>query len=198
MASRTKQINKAVPLIGFAYTRYSSHSQREESTEQQIMEIEKFAADNNIELNEIFSDAALTGRNDRRPQFQRMMREAKKRRPDVIVAYKSNRIARNMLNALATENELDKIGVRVLYVKETFGDNAAGRFALRTMMNVNQFYSENMAEDIKRGLIDNAMNCKVTNGGLPLGYKKGEDGKYAIAEAKAAVVKEIFGRVSCG
>lgn len=28
----------------------------------------------------------------------------------------------------------------------------AGRFALRTMMNVNQFYSENMAEDIKRGM----------------------------------------------
>ena len=31
------------------------------------------------------------------------------------------------------------------YAEEDFDDTAAGRFALRNMMNVNQFYSENMA-----------------------------------------------------
>lgn len=196
MATRNKKQPPAASVVGFAYARYSSHNQREESIEQQIMEIRKFAKDNNIEIIETFSDAAMTGRNDRRPQFQRMMREAKKHRPNVIIAYKSNRIARNMLNALATESELEKIGVRVLYVKETFGDNAAGRFALRTMMNVNQFYSENMAEDIIRGLMDNAENCMVNNGSLPLGYKKGEDGRYAIDEAGAAIVREIYQKVA--
>ena len=65
------------------------------------------------------------------------------------------------------------------------------------MMNVNQFYSENMAEDIKRGLYDNAANCMVANGHLPYGYKADETLHYAIDEPKAAVIREIFTRVSC-
>ena len=126
-----------------------------------------------------------------------MMRHAEKRQFQVIIAWKSDRISRNMLHALQYEDRLSKYGVRVAYAKEEFGDNAAGRFALRTMMNVNQFYSENMAEDIKRGMLDNAENCMITNGQLPFGYKKGEDGRYAIDEDRAAVVREIFTRV-CG
>lgn len=61
-------------------------------------------------------------------------------------------------------------------------------------MNVNQFYSENMGEDIKRGMVDNANECKV-NGMLPLGYVKSKEGKYAIAPDEAAVVREIFDSV---
>lgn len=181
----------------FAYARYSSHNQKEESIEQQLDEINSFAKENHINIIETFFDAAMSGRNDRRPQFQRMLRAARRQPPDIIIAYKSNRISRNMLNALATENELEKIGVKVLYVKETFGDNAAGRFALRTMMNVNQFYSENMAEDIKRGLMDNAAECKV-NGSIPLGYIRGADGKHAIDPVTAPIVREIFQRYAAG
>ena len=103
-----------------------------------------------------------------------------------------------MLEALINEARLQDLGVRVLYVEEDFDDTAAGRFAARSMMNVNQFYSENMAEDIKRGLYDNAANCMVANGHLPYGYKADETLHYAIDEPKAAVIREIFTRVSCG
>ena len=123
-----------------------------------------------------------------------MMRDAEKGKFQVVIAYKSNRIARNMLNALQYEAKLDTFGVKTLYAKEEFGDTAAGRFALRTMMNVNQFYSENMSEDIRRGLRDNAENCKV-NGILPLGYVRGEDGQYEVCEAEAEIVRDIFNRV---
>lgn len=71
-----------------------------------------------------------------------------------------------------------------------------GRFALRNMMNVNQFYSENMAEDITRGLMDNASKC-LSNGSLPLGYKPGDDRHVVLDETEASIVQEIFTRVSC-
>ena len=61
-----------------------------------------------------------------------------------------------MMQALVNESRLVDCGVKVFYAEEDFDDNAAGRFALRSMMNVNQFYIENMAEDVKRGLYDNA------------------------------------------
>lgn len=184
-------------MNGVIYARYSSHNQREESIEQQIEECTAFARANNITIVEIYADKAISGKTDKRPQFQKMMRDAEKKSFEVVVAYKSNRIARNMFNALAYEDKLGKLGIETLYAKEEFGNTAAGRFALRTMMNVNQFYSENMAEDIRRGLMDNAQQCKV-NGAIKYGYKKGEDGKYAINEEEATVVREIFRRTFAG
>ena len=192
--SARKSEDVSAEQIGVIYARYSSHNQKEESIEQQIAECSDFAAKNGIRIIGIYADKAVSGRSDRRPNFQRMMRDAEKRQFQIVVAYKSNRIARNMLNALQYEARLDLLGIKTLYAKEEFGNTAAGRFALRTMMNVNQFYSENMGEDIKRGMVDNANECKV-NGMLPLGYVKSKEGKYAIAPDEAAVVREIFGSV---
>ncbi|MCF8017790.1 MAG: recombinase family protein [Vallitaleaceae bacterium] len=199
MAMAKKNAGYDAPsAVAVIYARYSSHAQKDVSIEQQVEECKEYAQANNMEVASVYSDRAITGKSDKRPEFQKMIRHAEKQQFQVIIAYKSNRIARNMLQALAYEDKLAKYGIRVVYVKEEFGDNAAGRFALRTMMNVNQFYSENMAEDIRRGLNDNAMNCKITNGGLPLGYKKGEDGRYELVEAEAEVVREIFSRTACG
>jgi DNA invertase Pin-like site-specific DNA recombinase len=183
--------------IGVIYARYSSHNQKEESIEQQVEECMAFAKLNRIKIIQVYADKALSGRTDKRPQFQKMMRDAEKKDFSVVVAYKSNRIARDMLSALKYEDRLSQYGIETLYAKEEFGNTAAGRFALRTMMNVNQFYSENMAEDIKRGMRDNAENCKV-NGALPLGYVKGTDGRYAIDPKEAAIVREIFDKVLDG
>ena len=146
---------------GVIYARYSSHNQKEESIEQQVEECMAFAALNHIKIIQVYSDKALSGKTDKRPQFQKMMRDAEKRQFAVVIAYKSNRIARNMLQALNYEDRLSKYGIETLYAKEEFGNTAAGRFALRNMMNVNQFYSENMAEDVMRGMMDNAKKCMV-------------------------------------
>ena len=178
-------------MNGVIYARYSSHNQREESIEQQIDECTRFAMREGIHIVEIYKDEAVSGKTDKRKDFQRMMRDAEKHKFEVVIAYKSNRIARNMLNALQYEERLGKLGINTLYVKEEFGDNAAGRFAFRMMLNVNQFYSENLSEDIKRGMLDNAAQCKV-NGALPLGYRKSSDGHYEIDPVGASVVREIY------
>ena len=185
-------------ISGFIYARYSSHNQRDVSIEQQVEACQKFAAANRIKIVATYADRAISGKTDSRPQFQKMMRDAQKGKATVVIAWKSNRIGRNMLQAMVNEARLTEYGVRCLYVEEDFDDTAAGRFALRNMMNVNQFYIENMAEDVMRGMMDNAKRCMVNGGVLPLGYKKGSDGKYEIDEPNAAVVREIFERVSSG
>ena len=194
LSSKQKQAHVIDAVI---YARYSSHNQREESIEQQIDECMAFAKANGLNVIEVYADSAVSGKTDRRTSFQRLLRDAEKKKFQVVVAYKSNRIARNMLNALQYENRLDGYGIRTLYAKEEFGDTAAGRFALRTMMNVNQFYSENMAEDIMRGLLDNAAEGK-TNGQVPFGYVRGKDGRCEIVEKEAQIVREIFDRVLSG
>ena len=183
---------------GVLYGRYSSHNQKDISIEQQFEKCYELAAEYGIRVIDTYADRAVSGRTDKRVDFQRLMADAAKGKFCYVLAWKSNRIGRNMLEALVNEARFQELGVRVLYVEEDFDDTAAGRFAARSMMNVNQFYSENMAEDIKRGLYDNAANCMVTNGHLPYGYKADETLHYAIDEPKAAVIREIFTRVSCG
>ena len=161
------------------YARYSSHNQREVSIEQQVRECMKHAAELGLHVVGTYEDRAISGKTDKRPNFQRMMRDAEKGKFQAVVAWKSNRIGRNMLQAMVNEAKLEDCGVKVFYAEEDFDDTAAGRFALRNMMNVNQFYSENMAEDITRGLYDNASKC-MANGRQPLGYKRGEDGRVVL------------------
>ena len=187
------------PLSGNAviYARFSSHNQRDVSIEQQFAECEKYAKENNLTVVARYADRAVSGKTDNRPYFQRMMLDAHDGGFDYVIAWKSNRMGRNLLQALVNESKLVELGIRCLYVEEDFEDTAAGRFALRSMMNVNQFYSENMAEDITRGLMDNAKKCKV-NGRVPFGYKKGPDGGYEIDEPAAAIVREIYTRLLSG
>ena len=184
--------------VGIVYARYSSHNQKDASIEQQVEKARAYAAEIGIPISEVYADRAISGKTDRRPNFQRMMRDAEQRKFSFVIAWKSNRMGRNMLQAMVNEARLNDLGIRCLYVEEDFDDSAAGRFALRSMMNVNQFYSENMAEDIRRGMMDNAANCKVTNGHIPFGYKKTPDLHYALDEPRAAVVREIFRRVARG
>jgi len=126
-----------------------------------------------------------------------MMHDAATGTFDYVIAWKSNRIGRNMLQAMMNEQKLAELGIRCLYVEESFDDTAAGRFALRNMMNVNQFYIENLAEDVKRGMMDNASKAKVNNL-PPFGYRKGKDGRFEIVEEEAEIVKEIYSRIVNG
>lgn len=196
MARKRKKITAGEPTA--IYARYSSHNQKDASIEQQVDQATKYAADLGLEIVAVYADRAVSGKTDRRPNFQRMMRDAENGKFRVLVAWKSNRIGRNMLQAMQNEQRLQDAGISVLYTEEEFDDTAAGRFAARSMMNVNQFYSENMAEDIKRGMVDNAMRCMVASGAIPYGYKSGEGLKYEIDEPKAEIVREIYRRVLHG
>ena len=57
------------------YARYSSDSQTEQSIEGQLRVCEEYAAKNNIVVIDTYIDRAMTGTNDNRPDFQRLLSE---------------------------------------------------------------------------------------------------------------------------
>ena len=193
MAKKAK--DKLLPGVAVIYARYSSHSQKDVSIDDQVKACQKFAEQNGLLISDVYADRAISGKTDRRPAFQRMMKDAACGKFLYVIAWKSNRIGRNMLEAMQNDLRLRDLGVRTLYTEEDFEDNAAGRFALRNMMSVNQFYIENMAEDVMRGMTGNAEACKA-NGLLPFGYQKAKDGTIEIDEPRAEIVREIFTRVA--
>ena len=184
------------PRRAVIYARYSSDNQKDESIEQQVDVCRQFARENSLDVIDVYADRAVTGRKEKRAAYQKMLRDAEHDKFDVIIAYKSSRIARNMMTALNFHAKMEECHIETLYAKEEFGNNPTGRFMLRNMMNINQFYSENLGEDVIRGMSDNAKQCKV-NGSVPFGYRS-KNGSYVIEESEAEIVREIFKRVLTG
>lgn len=79
------------------YARYSSHNQRDVSIEQQVEACRKHAAELGLTVTATYEDRAISGKTDKRPSFQRMMRDAEQHKFAYVLAWKSNRIGRNMM-----------------------------------------------------------------------------------------------------
>lgn len=179
------------------YARYSSHAQRDVSIEQQIKEIRKFTDREDLIVIEIYADRALTGTNDRRPQFQRMIKDASMGKFQYVVVYTLDRFARDRYDSALYKRQLKNYGVRVLSAMENISDDPTGILMESMLEGLAEYYSKELSRKISRGMIDNAEKCLIC-GSLPFGYKRGADGHYAIDEEQAEIVKEIYNRVAEG
>lgn len=55
------------------YARYSSASQTEQSIEGQLDVCKKYAQDNDLQIVDTYIDRAMTGKNDQRAAFQKLL-----------------------------------------------------------------------------------------------------------------------------
>jgi DNA invertase Pin-like site-specific DNA recombinase len=174
------------------YGRFSSHNQKDASIEQQFRDCREYCEKNDIKIIGEYADRALSGKTDKRPEFQRMIKDAAKGRFQIIVCWKVDRFARNREDAAVYKGRLRRHGVRILYAKESIPEGPEGILLESMLEGTAEYYSANLSQNIKRGMRDNALNCKVNNGNLPLGYQKGPDGRFAIEPAGAVIVREVF------
>ena len=180
------------------YARYSSHNQRDCSIEQQVADCEVFARQNNLRIVKVYADRHLSGTSDQRPQFQQMLKDAAHGHWPFVICWKLDRFARNRYDSATYKFRLKKHGVRVLYAKESIPDGPEGILLESVLEGSAEYYSAALAQNIRRGMLFNAQECRVNNGSRPYGYCKGEDGRFAINEAEAEIVREIFRKVAEG
>ena len=102
------------------------------------------------------------GWSKKRPEFQRMLADARRGRFDTIVCWKSDRLSRGMYPAAALMAAIGKIELDNFRERSTMG---------------------------KRGT---AKQGRVPTGGLPYGYRIGDDGRPEVVEEQAEVVRRIF------
>lgn len=98
------------------YLRYSSENQTENSIEGQRRECMDFAKKNGIKVLAEYIDRAMTGTNDNRSEFRRMIRDSSKGAFGNVIIWKSNRFSRDILDSVKYERELGKNGVKLLSV----------------------------------------------------------------------------------
>ena len=174
------------------YARFSSHRQGEQSIEGQVAEAERFAKEQNLTIIHVYADRAQTGRNDNREQFQLMLADAAKHKFDALIVWKTDRIGRNKEEIALNKYHLKKNGIKIYYVAEMIPDTPEGIILESVIEGMAAYYSEQLSQNVRRGMKASAAKAQCTGGNIPLGYTVDRDKKFVIDEKTAPTVRLIY------
>ncbi len=184
------------------YARVSSERQDVDlSVSAQLRALKDYAKANGYSVAREYVDEAESGRVADRPQFREMIEEGSKPKApfQVILVWKFSRFTRKREHAVAFKSMLRRKGVRVVSITEHADDSPTGKLMEAIIESVDEFYSENLAEDVTRGMREAASRGFFLGSKAPFGYKrvKVSDGAkerptLEVDPATAPIVKEIF------
>jgi len=179
------------------YARYSSDKQTEQSIEGQLRDCHEYAKKRGFRIVGEYIDRALTGRNDERPEFLKMIGDASKKQFQYVIVWKLDRFARNRYDSAIYKHKLKQYGVRVLSAMEAISDDPEGIILEAFLEAVAEYYSVNLAQNVKRGMRESALKGNSTGGTIPIGYKI-VDKKLVIDDAYAPIVRFCFEQYAAG
>ena len=179
------------------YARYSSASQTEQSIEGQLRVCQDYAKHNDILIVGEYIDRAMTGTNDARPNFQRMIKDSGKQEWEIVLVYKLDRFSRNKYDNAINKRTLKNNGVRVVSATEHIPDSPEAVIFESMLEGMAQYYSEELSQKVHRGLDESYRKGNYTGGYQILGYDV-MNKKNVINEAEAAIVREIFTKYANG
>lgn len=141
------------------YGRVSSDRQDIDlSISAQLKALREYASRNGHVVVGEFVDQAESGRTTYRPKFREMISLARKpNKPfDLILVYKYSRFARNREDSIVYKALLRKCGVQLISITEPFDDSAVGRLMQSIIECIDEFYSDNLGEEVTRGMRESA------------------------------------------
>ena len=173
------------------YARYSSDSQTE------LRVCHEFADKNDILILDTYVDRAMTGTNDNRNEFQRMLKDSSKQAWDYVLVYKLDRFSRNKYESVIHKKTLRDNGIRLLSAMENIPDTPEGTLMETLLEGFNQYFSEELAQKVRRGMNESRQKGQFTGGLIIYGYNV-ENKKVLIDEEQAIVIREIFEKYASG
>ena len=105
------------------YARYSSDNQSEQSIEGQLRVCNEYAKTHDITVVKSYIDRAMTGTNDNRPDFQRMIKDSARKEWELVLVYKLDRFSRNKYEMAVHRKTLKDNGVKVISATEYIPDS---------------------------------------------------------------------------
>lgn len=183
-------IKKAV-----CYARVSTEMQNESSIDAQIYGVKEYCDKHGYFLVNTYIDFGISGTTDQRPQFQQMIEDGKKGQFDAVIVHKGDRFARSRNLSSTYKEILAKNNVEYISVTECFGSEPESVLLEGLTEAMAEYYSRNLAREVRKGLLQKARACLYTGGNLPLGYDVDPDTqKFILArnENEVKTVQTIF------
>ncbi len=141
-----------------------------------------------------YDDGGYSGGSTDRPDLQRLLEDIRARKIDVIVVYKVDRLTRSLADFAKLVELFDTHGVSFVSVTQQFNTTTSmGRLTLNVLLSFAQFEREVTSERIRDKIAASKRKGIWVGGNLPLGYEM-KDGKIAIVEEEAELVRSLFRR----
>ena len=140
-----------------------------------------------------YYDEGITGTSTtKRPEFMRMLEDARANKFDLIVTREVCRFARNTIDTLTVVRELQRLQVEVYFIQDNIWTcDGDGELRLTIMATLAQEESRKVSERVLAGQKVSRENLTVYGNGNILGYRR--VGKtYVIDQEQANIVKMIY------
>lgn len=162
----------------------------------------QYAISQGWDLFDIYSDDDYAGSDRNRPQFKRLLADAEAHKFDIILCKTQSRFTRELELVEKYIHGLFPIwGIRfVSIVDNADTDNKGNKKSRQINGLVNEWYLEDMSENIRSVLKSRRENGFHIGSFAPYGYMKDPDvkGHLIIDEEAAAIVREIFSMFADG
>ncbi len=144
------------------------------SISAQLGALRDYAEKHGYQVVREFIDEAESGRTTARPAFKEMIALAKIHSPsfEAILVWKMNRFSRSRIDSVTYKKLLRDRGIRVISINEPLDDTPGGQLLEGVIESVDEFYSANLGQDIKRGLREAARRGFFTGSRPPYGFRK--------------------------
>jgi len=177
------------------YSRVSSEEQvlHGLSLDAQLETLKKYAVDNEYIIADIYTDEGITARKryTKRPEFVRLLDDAKAGNIDVILFCKLDRWFRNISDYYEVQKILDAHGVQWIATEEDYNTTTTnGRLLLNLKLTIAQNEADTTSDRIKFVFEGKRQRGEVTCGAAPFGYKI--ENKHLVPDENAQLAVEMF------
>ena len=183
------QQHKAIGQRAAIYARVSDKSQAEDdktSISEQTADMESYCETRGLTITARYQEVGR-GWSKKRPEFQRMLFDARSGRFDIIICWKSDRLSRGMYPAAALMEVVEAHQIRLEAVMDAIDMKTFGLMAA-----IGKIELDNFRERSAMGKRGAAKRGRVPSNGVPYGYRIGDDGKPEVAQTEAEIVQRIF------
>ena len=183
------------------YARVSTEEQAEKgySIEGQKEKIHQYCELHGYTVVGEYVDAGISGKNiTKRPEVQRLLKDAESGKFDEVVVWKINRISRNTKDFLEIFERLEKYNVSITSLTENFDtSNPMGKFAVQMLAAVGELERNTIVENVSLGLNQRA-RLGLHSGSKALGYRvvpsatRPKKNDLVIYEPEAIIIRKIY------
>lgn len=166
------------------------------SIQNQKAMLSQYAQQQGWELYRIYSDDDYTGADRRRPEFNRLLDDARQHKFDIVLCKTQSRFTRELELVEKYIHGLFPLwGIRFVSIVDNADTAVRGNKKSRQINGlVNEWYLEDMSENIRSVLTNRRQNGFHIGSFALYGYQKdpGQKGHLIIDEEAAAIVREVF------
>jgi putative DNA-invertase from lambdoid prophage Rac len=132
---------------------YARVSTLDQEPENQLQELRRYAGARGWAAGAEYVDRGVSGAKDRRPALDQLLADARRRRLDVVVCWRLDRLGRNLKHLITMLEELQALGVAFVSLAEGIdATTPTGKLQMHILGAIAEFERERIRERVLAGL----------------------------------------------